>query len=96
MLRLDPRPRRARRRRTHPAVVGVPGPWIPYSFARWDEHPDATERDDTAHGRTEQGPAHDRLGSRKPGPAPVPRGGPEPYAPVGGPEAAHTRDDRSL
>ncbi|MGW4021603.1 GvpL/GvpF family gas vesicle protein [Streptomyces sp. NPDC005009] len=35
----------------HPAVeIGVSGPWIPYSFARWDEDPDRTEQD-----RTEQG-----------------------------------------
>ncbi|WP_043493995.1 GvpL/GvpF family gas vesicle protein [Streptomyces viridosporus] len=38
----------------HPAVeVGVSGPWIPYSFARWDEGPDRTEQDRTEQGLTD-------------------------------------------
>ncbi|MGC9438247.1 GvpL/GvpF family gas vesicle protein [Streptomyces sp. WG5] len=37
-----------------PAVeVSASGPWIPYSFARWDEDPHATGADRTGPGRTE-------------------------------------------
>ncbi|MGC9495952.1 GvpL/GvpF family gas vesicle protein [Streptomyces sp. WG7] len=39
----------------HPAVeVNASGPWIPYSFARWDEDPAATGADRTGPGRTEE------------------------------------------
>lgn len=40
----------------HPAVeVTASGPWIPYSFARWDEDPDAAKTHGTEHGHTEHG-----------------------------------------
>ncbi|MYR41392.1 GvpL/GvpF family gas vesicle protein [Streptomyces sp. SID5910] len=39
--------------RPYPAVeVSASGPWIPYSFARWDEEPDGTLRE---HGKQEVG-----------------------------------------
>ncbi|MER7056941.1 GvpL/GvpF family gas vesicle protein [Streptomyces sp. NPDC000351] len=48
-----------------PAVeVSASGPWIPYSFARWDEDPDAT-----GPARTEPGhPAPDRAEPGRPAP----------------------------
>ncbi|MEU3731359.1 GvpL/GvpF family gas vesicle protein [Streptomyces sp. NPDC033538] len=49
----------------HPAVeVSASGPWIPYSFARWDEDPDATEPDRTEPGHTE--PDHTEPGHPAP------------------------------
>ncbi|MFJ7768568.1 GvpL/GvpF family gas vesicle protein [Streptomyces sp. NPDC097107] len=42
----------------HTAVeVSASGPWIPYSFARWDEAPDATEPDALTPDTTEPPPA---------------------------------------
>ncbi|MFH9821010.1 GvpL/GvpF family gas vesicle protein [Streptomyces sp. NPDC017230] len=59
----------------HPAVeVSASGPWIPYSFARWDEDPDATEPD-----RTEPGhPAPDRTEPGHPAPDHTEPGPPAP------------------
>ncbi|MDT0614946.1 GvpL/GvpF family gas vesicle protein [Streptomyces lancefieldiae] len=61
-----------------PAVeVGASGPWIPYSFARWDEDPDTVERDDTGHDRTE----HDRPAGGRTEQDPTARGHTEQEAP---------------
>lgn len=48
----------------HTAVeVSASGPWIPYSFARWDEAPDATAPDTTEKHRAEQRPVEQEARS---------------------------------
>ncbi|MFH8974471.1 GvpL/GvpF family gas vesicle protein [Streptomyces sp. NPDC017890] len=72
----------------YPAVeVSASGPWIPYSFARWDEDPDATEPD-----RTEADPiGPGRAGPDRAGPG---RTGPDPTGP-GRTHEHRTEEDRT-